>query len=353
MGVRSARMRRLAVGLFLAAALLLLFFRSVRWSDLLRAFEHAHLIYLLPVALLTLLAYVVRAWRWGYLLAPLARVPLGRLISVTLMGFASAFVIPRAGEVLRPYLVARSHNLRTSAAFASIILERLIDLATVLALFALYLFVLPTPAQQVSSGATLAMLKAAGAVAAATTLALGVGLWLFHARGDSLLVFLERWLSWLPQRLALAVSHMLRSFRDGLAVFKAPGSHLLAVAAQSLFLWLLFGLVFYCDNLAFGIRLPYHSTFVLIVFLTAGVAIPTPGMVGGFHAAYLVALTQVYGVDPGAAAAAGLTAHAVSNLPVVLVGFPLLGREGLTLGRVADMAEGGTAQVSDEQEDKP
>ena len=34
----------------------------------------------------------------------------------------------------------------------------------------------------------------------------------------------------------------------------------------------------------------------MLGFLTVGVAVPTPGMVGGFHVAYLVALTQVYGV---------------------------------------------------------
>jgi uncharacterized protein (TIRG00374 family) len=350
MGLRSAHTRRLLAGLVLAVLLLAFFFRSVRWGDLARAFRDAHLVYLLPLLLCTFLAYVIRSWRWGFLLAPLARIPLARLLAVTLMGFASAFVIPRAGEVLRPYLVARSHQLRTSAAFASIILERLVDLATVLALFALYLFVLPAPSSQVGAGATLDMLKGAGAVAAATTLAVGIGLWLFHAHADRFFVFLERWLAHMPRRLAEAVSHILRSFRDGLAVLEAPGAHLLAVVAQSLLLWLAIALGFYFNNLAFGIHLPYHSTFLLIAFLTVGVAIPTPGMVGGFHAFYLLALTQVYGVDPGTAAAAGLSAHAVSNIPVVLLGFPLLGREGLTLGRVAAMADSGAPQTSEEQE---
>ncbi len=41
----------------------------------------------------------------------------------------------RVGEVLRPYLLARRENLPVTATFATIILERLLDLVTVLLLF--------------------------------------------------------------------------------------------------------------------------------------------------------------------------------------------------------------------------
>src|SRR2546428_5080165 len=142
----GATPRRLAVGGLLALGLLLLFFRGVDLTALRAAFRSADPRFLAGVVAATLVTYVVRAWRWGYLLAPLARVPFMRLFSVTLVGFMSGLIVPRAGEVVRPYLIARHHALATSAAFASIILERLVDLITVLALFFLYLYVLPHPA---------------------------------------------------------------------------------------------------------------------------------------------------------------------------------------------------------------
>ena len=76
---------------------------------------------------------------------------------------------------------------------------------------------------------------------------------------------------------------------------------------------------------------------ILMAFLVVGVAIPTPGMVGGFHAFYLLALADVYGVPRATAAAAAVAAHALSNLPVLVCGLVLLGREGLSLGRVAEV----------------
>ena len=63
--------------------------------------------------------------------------------------------------------------------------------------------------------------------------------------------------------------------------------------------------------------LPFHATFLLIAFLVVGVAIPTPGMVGGFHAFYLLALSEVFGVPRATAAAAAVAAHALSNLPIL------------------------------------
>jgi hypothetical protein len=62
-------------------------------------------------------------------------------------------------------------------------------------------------------------------------------------------------------------------------------------------------------------------------------------MVGGFHAFYLLAMSQAFGIPKDTAVAAGLTAHALSNLPVLILGLVYLGREGLTLGKVAAMTE--------------
>jgi uncharacterized membrane protein YbhN (UPF0104 family) len=150
---------------------------------------------------------------------------------------------------------------------------------------------------------------------------------------------LSRWLDRLPARLAGPLSRGLRAFGEGLAVFKAPLPHLLAILGQSLLLWLAIAVTFQLNHWAFGIELPFIATFLLIAFLVVGVAIPTPGMIGGFHAFYILALNGVYGVDKGVAAAAALTAHGLSNLPVLLIGLLAMAREGLGFGRVAEMTD--------------
>jgi hypothetical protein len=135
------------------------------------------------------------------------------------------------------------------------------------------------------------------------------------------------------------VGGLLKAFSDGLAVLQAPLPQLLAIVGQSFLVWFSIAGCLWLNNLAFGIDLPFHSTFLILVFLTGGVAIPTPGMVGGFHGAFVVATADVFGVNLDVAGAAAFAAHALSNLPVLVLGLLFLGREGLSLGRVRDLTE--------------
>jgi hypothetical protein len=208
----------------------------------------------------------------------------------------------------------------------------------VLTLFGLYLLVIPLPPQQ-QTGPLLGFLRIGGALAGAAALGVLLTLLAYHAYTDRALSLLEGLLRRLPPRWAELALGGLRSFGEGLAVLRAPAPHLMMIGAQSVAVWMTIALAIYWNNLAFGMDLGFTTTFLILGFLTVGVAIPTPGMVGGFHESYLIALTQAYGIDRDVAAASGIALHALNNLPVLVFGLLLLGGEGLTLGRVAAMAE--------------
>lgn len=333
-GVRS----RLLLGGAAALALLVLFFRGVDWRALRDAFAAADHRLLAAVVLATIAGYAVRAWRWGFLLAPLARVPFLRLFTATWVGFMSGLLVPRAGEVVRPYLVARRYGMRTAAAFASIIVERLVDVISVVILFGLYLYVLPMPAAQ-SRGPFLHALKVGGALAGLAALALILMLLALHHHSERAMALADGMLRHLPARLGRPLGAALRSFSGGLAVLQAPLPLLLLIFGQSLLLWLAIAFGIYLNNRAFGFDLPFHSAFLVIVFLTVGVSIPTPGTIGGFHEFYRLAMVQAFGADPATAAAAGIACHALTNLPVLVLGLLFLGGEGLSLAGMARLSE--------------
>ena len=334
----ARRLKRSLAGLLLAALLLFFFFRGVDWQVLGATLRSAHPGWLAGCVVGSVLTFAARAWRWGNLLAPVVRVRFWRLFSVTYVAFMAALLIPRAGEVLRPYLIGREHRVPFSAAFASIVLERLLDLIAVLVLFGLYLYALPAPAAQ-TSGPLMRLLEIGGAVTGVAALAIGGLLLAFHVHAERTMRVADRLLYRLPERFAALASRALRGFGAGLAVLKASPLQLAIIFGESIALWLTIGLSVYSSYRAFGVELPFHASFLVMAFLTVGVSIPTPGMVGGFHEAYRLALVQVFGVAANTAVAGGIAMHLLTNVPVLVFGLAFLSREGLTLGGVTEMSD--------------
>src|SRR5437870_1382876 len=136
---------RTAIVLLLAAGLVVLFLHNVDlWrvaADILRARPEW-----LALSLATMFANLaIRSLRWQFLLEPLGPTTFATAFRATAVGFAASSVLPaRAGEVIRPYFLARTdrgERMTATGAFATIILERLLDVVTVLVLLASYVFV--------------------------------------------------------------------------------------------------------------------------------------------------------------------------------------------------------------------
>jgi glycosyltransferase 2 family protein len=72
--------------------------------------------------------HTIRATRWRLLLAPLAEVPLRRVLAVSWIGFAAILLMPlRAGEFVRPYMIRQRGKVSVAAATGTIGAERIID----------------------------------------------------------------------------------------------------------------------------------------------------------------------------------------------------------------------------------
>ena len=63
-----------------------------------------------------------------------------------------------------------------------------------------------------------------------------------------------------------------------------------------------------------------------------GVAVPTPGGVGSYHEAYRFGMTTFFGAREDQAVAAAIVLHAISFVPVVLVGLVFMAQDGLSVG---------------------
>ncbi len=313
----------------LTAALLWLFFRNVDVGELWGALSRAHLWLIGLAVLVTIQTYVLRAWRWQALLLPLGRARFRTAFRTTVIGFAATFLLPgRVGEVLRPYLLARREGFKVPSTLATIVVERLLDLAAVLLLFACAL-----PFLGIDVGRDVEWAGGIAAVAAVAGLAT-----LFVCAGHpERLGRLAGWVTrWLPPRIAEVADHLVRTFAEGLAVMRQPGALVLA-ACWSIPLWLSIALGIWVTSAAFDLTFSYLGSFLVMMFLVVGVAAPTPGGVGSFHYFYLLAVTRFFGADAATAAAAALVLHAVSFVPVTILGLTFMSQDGLSLGRLKSL----------------
>ena len=331
---------RTALILLVTVGLLAFFLRDADmagvWGETRRA--DARLLVLALIA--TFGTYVIRAWRWQSMLAPLGPTRFSTALRTTIIGFAASAVLPaRAGEVLRPYLLARREHLNATAAFATIIIERLIDLATVLVLFGVFVLFVPEGALSGDPG-QFAYVKFWGGLASAGAIVGMIVLFALAGHPERLgraALQIERVL---PARIAAIVARFVETFAQGLAVMRSP-VRLLETLALSFPLWLSIALQIWLTSQAFHITFAFTGTFLVILFLVVGVAVPTPGQIGGFHAAYQIAVTTFFAVPADRAVGAAIVLHAISFLPVLGVGLVLMAREGLTFSGARELAEQG------------
>jgi uncharacterized protein (TIRG00374 family) len=329
--------------LIVLATLLLvaLFLRHANLSTVAAELRHADLAYVALALLATVGTFVFRAWRWQYLLAPIGHAGFGNAFRTTVIGFGANGLLPgRVGEVLRPYLLARREGFDPAAAFATIVLERALDLITLLFLFALSVSVFD-PGFSVKDAQTLRAVHfgawmAGGAAAAGLLVA-----FLLAGHAERVAGWTTMLTRWMPARLGALATRLVSAFGRGFSVLRTPRA-LVPALGWSVAVWVSIAVTTWAMARAFDLALVPAGTFAVLMFLAVGVAVPTPGAVGGFHEAVRLAMVTLFGADNDVSVAMAVALHALAFLPVSAAGIYFMAREGLSLTRVRALVEEGS-----------
>jgi uncharacterized membrane protein YbhN (UPF0104 family) len=235
--------------------------------------------------------------------------------------------------------------MSATGAFATIVLERLLDVITVLILLASYVFFfgrdLGAANPSLFAAAKWAGATAGGGVAIVLCI-------LFIVAGDPARLgrAFTRLEQVVPSSFAGLIAKVAEKFAIGLGAIRRPG-RLLVALVWSFPLWLSIGLGIWAVAMAFRFAVPFTGSFLLIALLVIGVAVPTPGAIGGFHEAFRVGATMFYGAPDDAAVGAAIVLHLFSVGPALVLGLFFAAQAGLNvkgMRRIADQAEQGSAR---------
>ena len=326
---------RILGGIVLTAFFLWLALRNVDIGAVRDALRRASYGYLLPAALCGALGYCLRTWRWGQILAKTKAIPFARLFPILMTGFAANNLLPaRVGELVRAFLLGREEGISPSLALATIVVERVCDGLTLIALMALTLLFFPIP---VADPKLQLVELAATIIFGVATVAL-IALLLFPR---PILALVRACLRSVPERFAARITGLLDAFIEGLAALRSPTA-LARIAGLSILVWLCEGGTFAFVLLAFPLGLAGREWFAaaifLLVFVNLGIMIPSaPGYVGTYQLFAKLAL-GAFGIAASAAVALSFVAHALQYTLITGVGLLSLWRLGFSPRNLGQMA---------------
>jgi uncharacterized protein (TIRG00374 family) len=327
---------RTALVSLLAVGLLVWFLRHANLVDVWQQVQGARRDLLAAAMGVVALTYWARAIRWRYLLSPIGPTRFRTVFRATIIGFAALGLLPaRAGDVLRPYLVSRREGLSFSSTFATIVIERVLDLIAVLALLGVYVAVAADTSSM--SPALLRSVMVSSSLAGLLAVVLAALLWLLASHPERIGGMVQTADRVLPHALAKRLAKMARSFSGGLAIARRP-RELAPAAIWSLAIWVLGAAEVWFVTRAFGMTLPFAGSFLVQALLVVGVSVPTPAGAGSYHVAYRYGMMTFFGAPEANAVAGAIVVHAISFVPVILLGLVFMAQDGLSLGQLKELA---------------
>jgi uncharacterized membrane protein YbhN (UPF0104 family) len=274
--------------------------------------------------------YPVRALRWAVFLRPLKRQPsVPRILAATVIGFTAITLFGRAGDFVRPYLIAVKEKVPVTSQIAAWLLERVFDLlmASLLLGFALT----RVHGSGIQVGAKLAWVLTFGGriVGAACGVVLVVLLSLRHFAEPARRRLIAA-VRLLPEGWFYRVEGMIDALVQGVESTRSDAA-LVLIFLYSLVEWILIAACYWCVARAFaGIFIfTFVDVLILMGFVSFGGVIQIPGIGGGTQVAAVLILTELFGLRLEVATLFAFSIWFITFVAIVPIGLGLALKEGL------------------------
>ena len=308
-------------GVLLSVVFLWLALKDTNFAEISHAYKNARLWPMVPMLLTLFGFYWLKAIRWSVLLSPSHSVSGMSLVPAMMAGAAGNNLLPaHFGELVRAYFAGHKFDIPKSTVLATLVVERLFDVITVLLLFSIALL-----AGDYSSNiiATAVFLLVAGIVLSIAS----VFLMLYT---EPTAKFIENRFTIVPISIRQQISEQLINLGTGLAALKAKNLYL-EVMVNSIFQWLLMASCLYCAVLAFDIPASPFLGIIILGLTVAGLTLPTsPGFFGTIEYCFVLGLATI-GVDASTALSAAIYYHIPAWISVTLAGLLLLRANNVSL----------------------
>jgi uncharacterized protein (TIRG00374 family) len=295
------------------------------------------------------IAYVMRAWRWKIFLKPVRpKTTTMELVSPTMVGFAGLALLGRAGEFIRPYLIARRTELPVSSQVAVWGVERIFDIGafTVLMLLAIFL---PSALPSIPHPEYYLRFRELGFVLTGIVAATTIAAVIIRKNGERVACWMEQRFAHLSSNLGHRLGLRVREFGMGLNTIHGPLS-MLWLTLVSVGMWYVIALAYQEVTHSYrvdALEIPVSQLLILMFASMLGSMLQLPAVGGGSQMATIATLSNVFDVPPEMAASCGILLWLVTFAAVIPLGLLLAHHERLSLRKLS--AESHQAEKEPEQ----
>lgn len=312
-----------------AGVLLWLSFSSVSFSELKAATQDMRWSWLFPFTLILIFSHYIRAERWRLLLKDTANQPLrSTLFAGVMFGYLINIPFPRLGEISRPMYVAKQIEESNSKMIGTIVLERLIDVVSMLIIMALVAYFLVSDLSLLNRlfGMDISDPEVYSNLIRSVLPILGLVVLVFSVVGFVLFKWSKK--SNLPPKwegMIQGLKGILKQFAQGLISIRNLENAPLFIV-YTVLIWLgyiaMMYVPFYMFDLPSTYGLDWSSAAILTMASAVALSIPTPGGMGSYHYFISYSLGVLFAVPEPTGLAFATITH-VATLALVILVTPL------------------------------
>lgn len=313
--------KNIVFGLLISGVCIYFAFRGIDFSALAASIASVNYLYIIPVVFIVLGGHYLRCYRWGKILQTLVSYDQKTLFVLGSIGYMAVNVLPaRLGEFARPYLVKKRSGIKITASMATVIVERVFDLLTLMLFMFIVILKISLPPEVVK----------AGIIVLTISVSLFIILIILAIKRDSSINKIDAVLRLFPEKIAIPLNRLAHSFIDGLQILPDIGKTLY-VFFLSILIWALAGLSAYVLFLGFGFDLSLINGYAITVIIALGIMLPAaPGFIGTYHVACKIGLV-CFGISNADALSYAILLHFFQMMPVVVLGLAMLPFQKISL----------------------
>ena len=325
---------------------LYLAFRGNDFNELFMVLKNANYIYALAGAFIgIMIGGYFRALRWRYFLNPLKKdIKMDILFSSMMIGYMMNSIIPRAGEVYRPVMLANKEKISKASAFGTILAERVFDLLSLLISFGICMIFYKN---KLSSAFAEYNLESISIYTSVITLLFVILIIIIIFNLEKSEIIIEKITKKiLPERFHQKVHNIFISMINGFLFIRYP-KYYFQIFFLSVILWIIYVFSTYLTLLAFDINLSMFDVNLVLTMATFAMTIPLPANSAGIYHLFCTAtLVNVFGIDRESAFGFATVNHLLGLLGLILVGAFYFVKENLSIKKAQRIKD--TEAVSEE-----